>query len=111
MMSNFRSSSYGVSRRSSEIAIRLALGAQARRVIAMILGETMWLVAAGLALGVALAYAALRLIDSRLYGVAPQDPLTLVLATGLLVLVAGCAAYLPARSASRLDPMRALRQG
>ena len=102
--------SYGVSRRSSEIAIRLALGAQARRVIAMILGETMWLVAVGLALGVALAYAALRLIDSRLYGVAPQDPLTLVLATGLLVLVASCAAYLPARSASRLDPMRALRQ-
>ena len=102
--------SYGVSRRSSEIAIRLALGAQARRVIAMILGETMWLVAVGLALGVALAYAALRLIDSRLYGVEPQDPLTLVLATGLLVLVASCAAYLPARSASRLDPMRALRQ-
>ena len=61
---------YGVSRRSSEIAIRLALGAQARRVIAMILGETMWLVAVGLALGVALAYAALRLIDSRLYGAA-----------------------------------------
>jgi ABC-type antimicrobial peptide transport system permease subunit len=58
--------SYGVSRRSSEIAIRLALGAQARRVIAMILGETMWLVAVGLALGVALAYAALRLMNSRL---------------------------------------------
>jgi predicted permease len=103
--------SYGVSRRSSEIAIRLALGAQARRVIAMILGETMWLVAVGLALGAALAYAALRLIDSRLYGVEPQDPLTLVLATGLLVLVASCAAYLPARRASRLDPMRTLRQG
>jgi ABC-type antimicrobial peptide transport system permease subunit len=50
------------------------------------------------------------LIDSRLYGVEPQDPLTLVVATGLLVLVASCAAYLPARSASRLDPMRALRQ-
>jgi ABC-type lipoprotein release transport system permease subunit len=50
------------------------------------------------------------LIDSRLYGVAPQDPLTLALATGLLLLVALSAAYLPARRASRLDPMAALRQ-
>jgi ABC-type antimicrobial peptide transport system permease subunit len=103
--------SYGISRRSGEIAIRLALGAQARRVIAMILGETMWLVGLGLALGAALAYAALRLIDNRLYGVEPQDPVTLVLATGLLVLVATSASYLPARRASKLDPMAALRQG
>ena len=82
--------SYGVARRTGEIAIRIALGAQAGRVVSMILRETVGLVGAGLALGVGLAYAASRLIDSRLYGVAPQDPLTLALATGLLLVVASC---------------------
>jgi predicted permease len=103
--------SYGVARRTGEIAIRLALGAQPGRVISMILRETMGLVGVGLGVGGVLAYAASRLIDSRLYGVAPQDPLTLALATGLLVLVAISAAYLPAQRASKLDPMAALRQG
>jgi predicted permease len=102
--------SYGVARRKGEIAVRIALGAQPGRVISMILGETIGLVGAGLALGGGLAYAASRLITSRLYGVAPQDPLTLALAAGLLVAVAIGAAYLPARRASRLDPMAALRQ-
>jgi ABC-type antimicrobial peptide transport system permease subunit len=102
--------SYGIARRTGEIAVRIALGARPGRVIAMILGETMGLVITGLALGAGLSYAASRLIDSRLYGVAPQDPLTLALATGLLLLVALTAAYLPAQRASRLDPMTALRQ-
>ncbi len=102
--------SYGIARRRGEIAIRMALGAQPGRVIAMILRETAGLVSAGLALGAILAYAASRLINSRLYGVAPQDPLTLVLAAGLLVLVALSASYLPAQRASSLDPMAALRQ-
>ena len=101
---------YGVARRTGEIAIRIALGAQAGRVISMILGETVGLVSAGLLLGGGLAYAVSRLIGSRLYGVAPQDPLTLALATGLLLVVALSAAYLPAQRASRLDPMAALRQ-
>jgi predicted permease len=101
--------SYGIARRTGEIAIRIALGAQPGRVIAMILRDTAGLVIAGLALGAGLAYAASRLIDSRLYGVAPQDPLTLALAAGLLVLVALGAAYLPARRASTLDPVAALR--
>jgi predicted permease len=103
--------SYGIARRTGEIAIRIALGAQRSRVISMILRETLGLVCAGLALGLGLAYAASRAIDSRLYGVAPQDPLTLALATGLLLLVALTAAYLPARRASRLDPIAALHQG
>ena len=102
--------SYGVARRTGEIAIRVALGAQGARVIAMILGETVVTIAVGLGLGAAFAYAASRLIGSRLYGVAPQDPLTLLSSTGLLVLVAILAAYGPARRASKVDPMVALRQ-
>ena len=101
--------SYGVARRTSEIAIRIALGAQPRRVITMILGETTLVVAAGLAAGVGLAYAASRLVDNRLYGVAPRDPVTFALATSLLLVVALVAAYLPARRASRLEPTAALR--
>ena len=101
---------YGVAQRTGEIAIRIALGAQSGRVISMILRETAGVVAVGLGLGGGLAYAASRLIDSRLYGVAPQDPLTLALAIGLLLLVALSAAYLPAQRASKLDPMAALRQ-
>jgi ABC-type antimicrobial peptide transport system permease subunit len=102
--------SYGIARRAGEIAVRIALGAQPGRVISMILRETMGLFIAGLALGGGLAYAASRLITSQLYGVAPQDPLTLALAAGLLLLVALSASYFPARRASRLDPMAALRR-
>lgn len=103
--------SYGVARRMGEIAIRIALGAPSGRVISMILRETIGVVGVGIALGGGLAYAASRLIGSRLYGVAPQDPLTLVLATVLLLVVALSAAYVPAQRASRVDPMAALRQG
>jgi predicted permease len=102
--------SYGVVRRRSEIAIRVALGAQASRVIAAILKETAGLVAVGLVLGAGLAYAGSRTIENRLFGVAPQDPGTLALAVGLLIAVALSAAYLPARRAASLDPMTALRQ-
>jgi predicted permease len=101
--------SHGVVRRTAEIAIRIALGAQRSRVVSMILGETMWLLCGGLAVGAGMAYAGSRLIGSRLYGVAPQDPATLAAATGVLLLVALVAAYFPARRASRLDPMAALR--
>lgn len=102
--------SYRIARRSGEIAIRIALGAHPGRVIAMILRETVGLFAAGLALGAGLAWAGTRLIDSRLYGVAPNDPPTLALAAALLLLVALSASYLPARRASRLDPTAALRR-
>jgi predicted permease len=102
--------SYSVAKRAGEIAIRLALGAPSSRVVSMILGETIGLVVVGLTAGGALAYAASRMIGSRLYGVAPHDPLTLVAATGLLLTVALIAAYVPAVRASRLNPMTALRQ-
>jgi ABC-type antimicrobial peptide transport system permease subunit len=103
--------SYGITRRSSEIAIRIALGAQSRGIIAMILRETAALVVAGLLLGGVLAYGGSHMIASRLYGVAAQDPLTLTTATAMLLVVALVAAYLPARRASRVDPMAALHQG
>ena len=101
--------SYGIARRKSEIAIRIALGAQTARVVGMILRETTGLIIAGLVLGAGLAYAASRVVTSQLFGVAPQDPFTLALAIGVLVAVALSAAYLPARRASKLDPMVALR--
>lgn len=101
--------SYGIARRRSEIAIRIALGARPRAVVAMILRETSGLILTGLAVGAGLAYMASRWITSQLYGVAPQDPLTLMLSAALLVGVALAATYLPAQQASRLDPMAALR--
>jgi len=102
--------SYNISRRRGEIAIRIALGAQPGLVIRMILRETSALVAAGVVVGGGLTYAAARWIASQLYGIAPHDPMVLTLAAGLLVVVALSAVYLPARRASRVDPMNALRQ-
>jgi predicted permease len=102
--------SYGISRRTGEIAIRMALGARPGGVVSMILREAMGLAGVGLALGGTLAYGTSRWIGSQLYGVDPQDPLTIAAAIGLLLFVALGASYLPARRASRLDPMTALRQ-
>jgi predicted permease len=102
---------FAITRRASEIAIRIALGAQSRQVMAMILRETLVLVVAGLAAGGALAYAGSRMIAGRLYDVDPRDPLTFVLATAVLLAVALVAAFVPARRASRLDPIAALHQG
>jgi predicted permease len=101
---------YGITRRTREIAVRIALGAQPGGVIGMILRETAALVAAGLVAGMGLAWAAARLIASQLFGVSPQDPATLAAAVAVLLLVALIAVYLPAKRASRLDPMAALRQ-
>src|SRR5207249_4269888 len=103
--------SYSITRRTGEIAIRMALGARRGRVVAMIMGEPAVVVTAGVACGGALAYLMSRLIESRLYGVAPQDPLTLSAATAVLLLSAFGAAYVPAHRASMLDPMAALRHG
>jgi predicted permease len=101
--------SYGVARRTSEIAVRIALGARPSRVIAMILRETAGVVSLGVLAGGALALAASRFIAGTLFGVAPRDPATFALAIAVLLSVAGVAAYLPARRASRLEPIAALR--
>lgn len=101
--------SYGVARRTSEIGIRKALGAQHGAVMRMILRETGLLLVLGLIAGVALSAAGIRFITSRLYGLAPTDPVALGAAITVLAGVALLAAWLPAYRASRVDPLVALR--
>ncbi|MPY87485.1 MAG: FtsX-like permease family protein [Luteitalea sp.] len=101
--------SYGVARRTNEIGIRKALGAQHGALIAMILRETGGLLAVGLVAGIALSAAAIRLITSRLYGLEPTDPVTFAAAIVVLSGVALVATWLPAHRASRVDPLVALR--
>jgi len=100
---------YTVSRRTNEIGIRMALGAQAGRVLRMVLGEAWWLALVGVMAGVATALAMGHLIASMLYGLKPYDPSTLVIAALLLIFTAVAASWFPARRAARIDPMRALR--
>jgi predicted permease len=102
--------SYNVSRRTTEIGVRMALGAQRRTVVGMVLRESMWLVAIGAVLGVAAALWAGRFVETVLFGLSPRDPLTIASAVGVIVVVAALAGYLPARRAARVDPMHALRQ-
>jgi predicted permease len=102
--------SYGTTRRRGEIAVRVALGAQPNGIISMILRETAVLIAGGLVVGMSLAYGATRFLTSQVYGIAPQDPLTLASAIFVLTLVGLVSAYMPALRASRLDPMTALRR-
>jgi predicted permease len=100
---------YAVVRRTREIGIRMALGAARSVVLRSEMRSAIGLVAIGVALGVPLALAVGRLIASQLFGITGSDPITLVAVCVLLALVAGLAAYLPARRASRVDPMVALR--
>jgi len=101
--------SYNVARRTGELGIRMALGAQRRDVLRLVMNESMVLVAAGIAIGVADAIAATRTVSSLLFGVAPTDPGTMAGAIVVIVLVSALAGYLPARRASRIDPIVALR--
>ncbi len=102
--------SYNVARRRGEIGIRMALGAERSKVVRMVLGETALMVAIGLALGVAVALAAARLVQSFLFDMKPTDPATLAGALVILALAGVFAGYLPARRAARMDPMVALRE-
>jgi len=101
--------SYGVARRTHEIGIRMALGAQGRDVRWMILREALLLVIAGVMAGLPLIFAVTRLAATLLFGLTPTDPLSLLSAALLLLSVALAAGYLPARRATRIDPMVALR--
>lgn len=100
---------YGVSQRTSEIGLRLALGADRRHVLWMVLKQALAWVGLGAGIGVAATLALGRLMSSLLFGLDPFDPLTLAAAGVALMVVSGVAAWWPARRAARLDPLAALR--
>jgi ABC-type antimicrobial peptide transport system permease subunit len=100
---------YSVAQRTAEFGIRMALGARQSDVLALVLGQGVRLTMAGLAIGLAGAFAATRVLSGLLYGVSPADAPTFALVTSLLAAVALLASYIPARRASKVDPMVALR--
>jgi len=100
---------HAVARRTNEIGIRMALGAERGSILWMVMRETLLLVATGIGIGVPVALGAARLVSAQLYGLSAADPLTLVSAVVGLIGVAALAGYLPARRASLVDPMVALR--
>ncbi len=101
--------SYLVNERTHEIGIRVAVGASSGQVLRLVLAHSLALTGSGLAIGLVAAAALTRLMSGVLYGVAPLDPLTFVAVPALLAAVAAVASYVPARRASRIDPMLALR--
>ena len=101
--------SYNVTRRTTEIGIRMALGAQRQRVLQMVMRESLMLVGIGVVIGVSAALGSGRFVASLLFGLTPTDVTTSALAVAVMLAVSAFAGYLPARRASRLDPMIALR--
>ena len=100
---------YATLRRTSEFGLRMALGAEPRRVARMVLREALRLVAGGVLVGLPLVVAATRLLRSQLFGVEPLDPPSLVIALVVLIASAIVAGYAPARRAARVGPLEALR--
>jgi ABC-type antimicrobial peptide transport system permease subunit len=101
---------YSVTQRTREIGVRMAVGATEGAVRRLVLGDVVRFLAAGSAVGIPLAFALARLIASMLYGVRTTDPGAFASATAAVAVAALVAGYLPARRASRIDPMRALRE-
>lgn len=101
--------SYEVTRRTREIGIRMAIGAQVGNVMRLVIGEAVVLAALGAVVGVGISLGAARLLTTLLYGVKPGDPITLLSVTFLLAIVALGACWLPARRATKVDPLVALR--
>jgi putative ABC transport system permease protein len=100
---------YSVSRRTREIGVRVALGARSGDVMGMVLGQGLRTVLLGVVIGVASSLAVTRVMHSLLFGVSATDPLTFIAMILLLVSTALVACYIPARRATRVDPMVALR--
>ena len=100
---------HGVARRTNEIGIRMALGARGGNIAWMVLRETLLLVIAGLVIGVPAALLGARLVSTQLFGMSPTDPLTLIGAAVVLTTVALLAGYVPARRATKINPLVALR--
>jgi predicted permease len=100
---------YAVTRRTNEIGIRVALGADRRTIMGMVMRDVLALVAIGIIIGITAALASARLISHMLFGLTPTDPLTIVVTSLVMAAVAALAGYLPARRASHVDPMVALR--
>jgi putative ABC transport system permease protein len=101
--------SHSVVQRTHEIGLRMALGAQRDDVLRLVLRRGMAPVIAGLAVGIGCAFALTQLLRSLLFGIGPNDPLTFVTLPLLLALIAGVSCWLPARGATKVDPMEALR--
>jgi ABC-type antimicrobial peptide transport system permease subunit len=101
--------SYSMARRTSEIGIRMALGASQGSVLWMAMRETLWLVAVGVALGMGAAWWLGRVVESQLFGLSAADPVAMGIAVAVMVGAAALAGFVPARRAARVDPMTALR--
>ncbi len=101
--------SYGIARRTSEFGLRMAMGANRADVLWMVLREALWVASLGVAIGIVLALASSSLVNSVLFGLKPTDPIAIGAATAVMIGVALFAGWLPARRATRIDPMIALR--
>jgi ABC-type antimicrobial peptide transport system permease subunit len=101
--------SYAVTRRTAEMGVRMALGAMPSDVLSMILHEVLLLITVGIAIAIPIAFACGKLVSGMLYGVSLRDPATVLVSGCTLVAVAALAGFIPARRASRVDPMVALR--
>ena len=100
---------YAVTRRTAEIGVRMALGAERGRILRMILSEMSFVVIAGILIGLPVSWAAAKLLSHQLYGLSPHDPITVIGASLIILAITLLAGYLPARRASKVNPMIALR--